>query len=283
MTKRLILTALALCLLGAADSMPRRIVSVIPATTEMIFAMGAGSRLVAVGTFDKFPPEAMKLPKVGALLNPDTERILSLRPDLVIVYATQTELKRSLDRASIPYYSYQHRAMPDIMATIRSLGARIGFAAQAEALASSMERDLAQVRARVAGRKRPRTLLVFERDPSTLQNTYASGGYGFLADLLDVAGGDNVFGDINKQAVQASAEMILTRRPDAIIELRYGDNARPADPARDLKVWSPLGAVPAVKSKRIQVLVGDQFVVPGPRIVDAARQLARALHPEARW
>jgi iron complex transport system substrate-binding protein len=283
--KRLVLVATALCLVigAAADPMPRRIVSVIPATTEMIFAMGAGSRLVAVGSFDKFPPDAVTLPKVGALLNPDTERILSLRPDLVIVYGTQTELKRSLDRASIPYYSYQHRAMPDIMATIRSLGSRIGFAAQAEALASGIERDLAQVRTRVAGRKRPRTLLVFERDPSTLQNIYASGGYGFLADLLDVAGGDNVFGDINKQAVQASAEMILARRPDVIIELRYGDNARLADPARDLETWSPLGAVPAVRTKHIHVLVGDQFVVPGPRIVEAARELGRALHPEARW
>jgi len=284
-SKRFGLAAIAVCVLlgAAADPMPQRVISVIPATTEMIFAMGAGSRLVAVGSFDKFPPEAVKVPKVGALLNPDTERILSLRPDLVIVYSTQTELKRSLDRASIPYYSYQHRAMPDIMATIRSLGIRIGFAAQAEALASRMERDLAQVRASVAGRKRPRTLLVFERDPSSLQNIYASGGYGFLADLLDVAGGDNVFGDINKQAVQASSEMILARRPDVIIELRYGDNAGRSDPARDLKAWSPLGSVPAVKAKRIHVLVGDQFVVPGPRIVVAARELGRALHPDARW
>jgi iron complex transport system substrate-binding protein len=225
----------------------------------------------------------MKLPKVGALLNPDIERILSLRPDLVIVYGTQTELKRSLDRASISYYSYQHRAMPDITATIRSLGMRIGFAAQAEALASRMERDLAQVRASVAGRKRPRTLLVFERDPASLQNIYASGGYGFLADLLDAAGGENIFRDINKQAVQASSEMILTRRPEVIIELRYGDRATPSDPARDLEAWNSLGSVPAVNTKRMYVLVGDQFVVPGPRIVDAARQLGRVLHPEARW
>lgn len=285
MSKRLALAAIAFCFLlgAAADPVPRRVISVIPATTEMIFAMGAGSRLVAVGSFDKFPPEAMKLSKVGALLNPDTERILSLRPDLVIVYSTQTELKRSLARASIPYYSYQHRAMADIMTTIRSLGARIGFAAQAEALASGMERDLAQVRASVAGRRRPRTLLVFERDPSSLQNVYASGGYGFLADLLDVAGGDNVFADINKQAVPASSEMILARRPEVIIELRYGDNARRSDPARDLKAWSPLGSVPAVKANQIHVLVGDQFVVPGPRIVEAARQLGLVLHPEARW
>ena len=130
MMKRLALLALAACLtLGAAaDAVPRRVVSLIPATTEMIFAMGAGSRLIAVSSYDKYPPEATKLPRVGALLDPDTERILSLHPDLVIVYGTQTELKRSLDRATIPYYSYEHRAMPDIMATIRAVGARIGYA-----------------------------------------------------------------------------------------------------------------------------------------------------------
>ena len=285
MMKRLALLALAACLtLGAAaDAVPRRVVSLIPATTEMIFAMGAGSRLIAVSSYDKYPPEATKLPRVGALLDPDTERILSLHPDLVIVYGTQAELKRSLDRATIPYYSYEHRAMPDIMATIRAVGARIGYGVQANGLASSMEQQLASVRATVAGRPRPRTLLVFERDRTTLQNIYASGGYGFLADLLDVAGGDNIFADVKQQSVQAGTEQILARRPDVIVELRYGESAKNVDPTRDLRAWDSLGSVPAVRTKRIVILVGDQYVVPGPRIVQAARELAQALHPEARW
>ena len=285
MMKRLMLILAAACVaLGAAaDAVPRRVVSIIPAATEMIFAMGAGDRLIAVGSYDTFPPEATKLPRVGALLDPDTERILSMRPDLVIVYATQTELKRSLDRASIPYYAYEHRAMPDIMATVRSIGARLGSVAEANALAASMEQALAGVRAAVAGQRRPRTLLVFERDRSSLQNIYASGGYGFLADLLETAGGDNVFHDLKQQSVQASTEMILARRPEVIIELRYGQSAKNSDPARDLRPWDVLGSVPAVRARRIHVLTGDQYVVPGPRIVDAARELARALHPDARW
>ena len=279
----LILTAACIAIGAAADPAPLRVVSLIPAATEMIFAMGAGNRLIAVSSYDKFPLEATLLPKVGALLDPDTERILALRPDLVILYGTQTELRRSLDRARIPYYTYEHRAMPDIMATIRSIGARIGYVSQANALAASMEQALAGVRTAVAGKRRPRTMLVFERDRSSLQNIYASGGYGFLADLLDIAGGENVFGGVKKQAVQASTEMILASRPDVIIELRYGDNARNIDPARDLRTWSALGSIPAVRNKMIHVLIGDQFVVPGPRIVIAARELGRALHPGAPW
>ena len=95
----------------------------------MLFAMGAGDRLVGVGNYDRFPPEVDKLPRVGGLIDPDIERILSLKPDLVIVYDTQAELKQQLERAGVPFFSYEHRALPDIMETMRALGARIGAGA----------------------------------------------------------------------------------------------------------------------------------------------------------
>jgi iron complex transport system substrate-binding protein len=260
-------------------AVPARIVSLIPATTEMIFAMGAGNRLVGAGNFDRFPPEVEKLPRVGGLIDPDTERILALRPDLVIVYATQTDLRQQLDRAGVPAFLYEHRAMPDIMETIRRLGARIGAAESAERVAAGMERSLADIRTAVAGSPRLRTMLVFGRERGTLRGVFASGGYGFLADLLDVAGSDNVFGDIKQQSVQASAEMILTRRPDAIVELRYGDDNRAVNIDQELSAWNALPSLPAVRGHRLYLLVGDEFVVPGPRIVNAARRLAQALHP----
>jgi ABC-type Fe3+-hydroxamate transport system substrate-binding protein len=259
---------------------PRRVVSLIPATTEILFTIGAGDRLVAVGTYDRYPPETERLPKVGGLVDPDAERIMALRPDLVIVYSTQSELRRQLDRARIPYYVYEHRALPDIPDTIRTLGRRLGLATAGETAASNLERSLAKVRSAVAGRPRPRTMLVFGRDPGSLRNVYASGGYGFLADLLDVAGGENLFGDVPRQSVQASTEMILARRPDVIIELRYGDGLATAQVPEELRAWDTLTSVPAVKSRRVHVLVGDEFVVPGPRIVLAAESLARTLHPD---
>jgi iron complex transport system substrate-binding protein len=265
----------------APTAVPARIVSLIPATTEMIFAMGAGNRLVGAGNFDRFPPEVEKLPRVGGLIDPDTERILALRPDLVIVYATQTELRQRLDRAGVPAFLYEHRAMPDIMETVRRLGARIGAAESAERVAAGMERSLAEIRKAVAGRPRLRTMLVFGRERGTLRGVFASGGYGFLADLLDVAGSDNVFGDIKQQSVQASTEMILTRRPDAIVELRYGDDNRAVNIDQELSAWNALPSLPSVRAHRLYLLVGDEFVVPGPRIVNAARRLALALHPGA--
>jgi iron complex transport system substrate-binding protein len=255
-------------------------VSIIPAVTEMIFAMGDGARITGVSSFDRFPPEVSRITRVGALLDPDVERILSLRPDLVILYNTQTELKQRLDRARIPYYSYEHRTLADITTTIRAIGARIGSEPRAERLASDIERKIAAIRSSVSKLPRPRTLLVFEREGSSLRNIFATGGYGFIHDMLDAAGGDDVFGDIARQSVQATSELILSRRPEVIVELRYGDNVKVADIPREMQAWNALSSLPAVKNHRVHVLVGDEYVVPGPRVADAVQRLARTLHPE---
>jgi cobalamin transport system substrate-binding protein len=259
---------------------PERIVSLIPAVTEMIYAMGDGARVAAVSNYDHFPAEVARLPRVGGLLDPSVERILAIKPDLVIVYATQKELIERLDRAGIPYFSYQHKALPDIMTTVRAIGSRIGSSSQADSVASGMERSLGEIRAKAANLPRPATLLVFERDPASLRNVFASGGYGFLHDMLEIAGGRNVFADVKKQAVQASTEMLIASKPDVIIELLYGDSLKNANIATELRAWDTLASVPAVRAHRVLALTGDEFVVPGPRVVDATRKLARAIHPD---
>ena len=168
----------------AAQSAPTRIISLIPAVSEMLFAIGAGRQVVAVSSFDDYPPEVLKLPRVGALLDPDLERILSLRPDLVIVYESQVDLRRQLERATIPVFVYKHATLADVGATIRQLGTRIGRDEDAGALVRHIDEKLADIQRRVAGRPRPRTLLVFGRDALTLRGIYASGGFGFLEDML---------------------------------------------------------------------------------------------------
>lgn len=277
--RTLVLLLAAVTALSAAEA-PKRIVSLIPAVTEMIFAMGDGARVVGVSSYDRYPPQVASIAKVGGLLDPNVERLLELRPDLVIVYNTQQELKQRLERAAIPIYSYEHRGLPDITETVRSVGARIGSADAANRVASKMEADLSAIRRSVTGRPKPKVLLVFGRDAGSLRNIDASGGYGFLHDMLDIAGGEDMFADIVKQAVQTTTEMILARRPDVIIELRYGDSAKSLDVKRELGAWDALPSVPAVKNHRVYLLIGDEFVVPGPRVVDATRKLAQTLHPK---
>ncbi len=259
-----------------AQTKPSRIISLVPGATEMLFAIGAGPRVVAVSSYDKEPPEVTSLPRVGALIDPDVERILSLKPDLIVVYGSQHDLAQQMGRAGIAHFSYVHGGLPDIFRTIRELSARTGDTEQGERVVKGIEATLADVAKRVAGRPRPKTMIVFGREPGALRNVYASGGYGFLHDVLAIAGGDDVFSDVKRESVQASTELILTRAPEVVVELRADDESAP-DPA----VWQTLASVPAVRNNRIVLLTGSDMVTAGPRIGQATLRLAKALHPEA--
>jgi iron complex transport system substrate-binding protein len=259
-----------------AQSPPQRIISIIPSTTEMLFAMGAGPRVIGVGNFDRYPPEALTRTKVGGLIDPDVERIISLKPDLVVVYRTQSDLQAQLERTRIPLFLYEHAGLADITTTIRDLGTRVGSVKESSALADRIEAEIADVRKRVAGRPRPRTLLVFGRDAETLRGIYASGAVGFLHDMLDAAGGTNVFADVNRQSIQTTSELAVARAPDVIIEIGV-DTA--SSSGRNLRAWDSLPSIPAVRNKRIYQLRGDGMMNPGPRISASVRRVAEVLHP----
>jgi iron complex transport system substrate-binding protein len=271
---------LAAGLLAAAP--PTRIISLVPSVTEIIFALGAGSRVVAVSSYDTYPPEVKALPNVGALIDPNVERILSLKPDLVVIYGSQDDLKQQLAKAGIDVFAYRHAGLAGVTATIRDVGAKIGETNAAGALVGRIERGLDDVRRRVRGRPRPRTLLVFGRERLSLRGMYVSGGVGFLQDMLTVAGGENVFADVATESVQASTEQVIARRPDVIIEVRAANSGFPSgDRDAELRTWNVLGSVPAVRNHRVLFLFDDRIVIPGPRVVEGTLELARALHPDA--
>ena len=256
---------------------PARIVSLIPATTEMLFAVGAGDRVVGVGSFDRFPPDVERIQRVGALLDPDVERILALRPDLVVVYRSQTDLLAQLARAQIPAFVYAHAGLADVTTTIRELGVRVGAGDRANTLAADIERRIDATRKKYAAGRRPKTLVVMGRDALALRGIYASGGIGFIHDMLAAAGGDDVFADEKRQAVQATTELIIARAPEVILELR-ADPIDAATEARELRVWEALASVPAIRNRRVHIIADPRTVIPGPRVADAVEVLARALH-----
>ena len=277
--------AFQICVLAALQAAPppqvRRIVSLVPNVTEMLYAIGAGSRVVAVSSYDTYPPEVKRLPSVGALLDPNVERILSLRPDLVVVYGSQDDLSRQLARAGIAVFPYRHGGLAAVAATTRQLGLRLDMPRQAEAVAQRIEAGLDDIRRRTQRRPKVRTLLVFGRERLSLRGIYVSGGTGFLHDMLVAAGGENVFADVTTEAVQASTEQIIARHPDVIVETRAANSAFPAgDSNAERRVWDVLGSIPAVRNGRVHFLFDDRIVVPGPRVVEGTLELARVLHPE---
>ncbi len=258
---------------------PQRIISLVPALTEMLFAIGAGPQVVAVSSYDEFPPQVKSLPRVGALLDPDTERILSLKPDLVITYGSQVDLQTQMTRASVATFDYRHGGLDHIFTTIRELGQRTGHITESQEVVAGIEARVAAVKARVAGRPRPRTLLVFSREARALRNVYVSGGRGFLHDMLVAAGGQDVFEDIGRESLQATTETILARAPEVILELRSENLPVSKELDEETEVWSRLAAVPAVRTRRVYFITGQQMTVPGPRVADGIERMAKALHP----
>ena len=259
----------------------RRVVSLVPNVTEMLFAVGAGSQLVGVSSYDDFPPETKTLPRVGALLDPDTERIFSLRPDLVVVYGSQTELEGQFTRAGIRVYPYRHGGVDSILQAIRDVARLTGHPADGDRVVREVRSQLDAVRMRVRGRRRPRTMLVIGRDAGTLRGVYVSGGVGFLHELLDIGGGEDVFGDIKREGAQPSNETMIVRAPEVIIELHPGDQPRADALEKERASWNLLASVPAVRTGRVHLLYGGYLLAAGPRIGRAAETIARVLHPDS--
>jgi iron complex transport system substrate-binding protein len=260
----------------SAQIRPTRIISVVPAATEILFALGAGPRVVAVSSFDHEPPDVNQLPRVGALMDPDVERILSLKPDLIVIYGSQHDLAQQMSRAGIPQFAFVHGGVSDILTTITALGERTDTRDAAKRLVASIRSRLDAISARVAGKPRPRTLIVFGRDPGALRNLYASGGIGFLHDMIEAAGGADVFADVKRESVQATSETLITRAPEVIIEIRASDEAVP-----NPDDWNALPSIPAVRQHRVVALIGTELVTAGPRVATATERIARAIHPEA--
>ena len=175
-------------------------------------------------------------------------------------------------------FLYQHAGLPDITTTIRQLGARIGNIKESNALADRIEAEIADVRKRVAGRPRPRTLLVFGRDAETLRGIYASGAIGFLHDMLEAAGGRTSLPTSSARAFRRRASLRLRARPTSSSKLASTPRARAAAiSARGNRCrrFRPCG------TRRIYQLRGDGMMNPGPRISASVRRVAEVLHPEA--
>jgi iron complex transport system substrate-binding protein len=264
-----------------AQGKSSRIISLVPALTEMLFAIGAGSQVVGVSSFDQFPPEVSRLPRLGALLDPDIERILSLRPTLVAIYGSQTELQEQFARAGIGTYVYRHGGIETIYRSMRELGDATGHRPQADRVVRDLQARVEAVRTRVRGREKPKVLLVIGRQPGTLREIYVSGGVGFLHEMLDIAGGRNVFADVTRESAQPSQEAILARAPDLVVEVHAEGMFKTSSVDKERAVWAPLSSLPAVRNNRVHVLLGQYLVVPGPRFAEAAETLARTIHPGA--
>jgi ABC-type Fe3+-hydroxamate transport system substrate-binding protein len=238
---------------------PRRIVSLIPAVTAMLLALDARAELVGRTDFDTLPA-VRDLPSVGNGLLPDLERLLTLRPDLVIRFHGMQDpvTGPGLDARGIPHLGVRPDRIADVREILLLVGRVTRREARARELAAQLDREVADVRARVSGRAPVRAAYVLGGDPP-----YVAGPGPFLAELLDIAGAENVFADLDQLYAPVSVEEVLVRAPDVLVV------------GRGTAVSERLRA-------RARVLeLSPDVESPSLRIGQSARELAAGLHPEA--
>ncbi len=249
---------------------PSRIVSLAPNLTEIVFAVGAGDRLIADTSFCDFPPEAVTKTHIGDTQRPDLERLIALKPDLVLV-STSSQLESIFERLAelrIPTFVSNPRDLDGVIASAERVGDLVGEARAGASLAEGLRARAKNVAARVAGLAPPKVFVVVGEDP-----LITSGQGTFVDDLVRRAGGDSISGDQRVEWPQFSAETVVARAPDVIVF--------PGDAHGVPTVPSSLSATPAVRTGRIVRIDGDLMTRPGPRLVDGLEQLAAELHPEA--
>lgn len=247
---------------------PERIVSLAPSVTEILFALGLDARIVGVSTADDYPPEKVRSkPRVGGL-QLDVERIVGLRPDLIVGVAS---LQRGqLDRLvamGLLVLAVDARSLADIYAQIGTIGLVTGQDRAARRLIESMRSHELLVTAAVRGRPRPRVYVEIWGEP-----LMTAGGGTFVDDLIRLAGGRNIFADLGGWP-QVNAEAIILRDPEVIL-LTYPNRSQVL--AR--RAWRQ---VAAIRSGRVAEVESVLVSRPGPRIAEGLEQVARILHVEA--
>jgi ABC-type Fe3+-hydroxamate transport system substrate-binding protein len=238
-----------------------RIVSLNPAATELLFAIGAGSDVVGRTAWCDYPPEAKAVPSLGDGINPNLEAIVARKPDLVLLYTSgqNAEAARRLANLGIPALRFRTDSLSDVPRLARVFGRLTGREPAADSVARSFEADLASATVPAPARRPTVFLLVWDQPPMTV------GQGSFLTELIERAGGENVFADVASSSAPVSIEAVAARNPDVILLL---GNEPPAFAERP--EWQ---VVRAVREQRFVRADGSEFSRPSPRAPQAIRRL----------
>ena len=242
---------------------PQRIISLKPNLTEILFALDAGARVVGVTTHCLWPEAATRLPKVGGYAFPDLERILALKPDLIVTNKESGNPRfiALLQEARIPVLVLETRTIGDIYTTIETLGTLLKKSNQAHTLVGDIKKRFAVIHSQ-QHKPAPRTLVVIQRHPLMVVGTHS-----FISEILTQTGIHNVVPEGRSAYPTISIEEVIAWQPEVIIDI---------DPNSTPETWQDYQSVPAVRNRQVFSLSPNIFR-PGPRIALAAEMIANAL------
>jgi iron complex transport system substrate-binding protein len=263
----------------APSGPPRRIVSMAPNLTEILFELGLGDRVVGVTRYCTHPPEAAERPKIGGQLDPNFEAVVSLRPDLIVMLREQAALEDSFATLRIPTLAVADNSLPEIFAAIQRIGAACGVQTRAEEIVGRMRRRVERIRQATANRSSPRVLIVIDRTQGTghIEDAYIAGDDGYFDRLIHLAGGRNAYRGPSVAYPVVSPEGLIHLDPEVIID--FSATVGEEDQADErLADWQSLDRIAAVRAGRVYAVGGGGQLLPGPRTVDLLENLARCVH-----
>lgn len=272
-----------LALTASLMAAPQRIISTGPGITEILFALGAGSRVVGVTQYCNYPPEARRIARIGTWMTPNFEAILAQRPDLVIVQKTAIHDDKKFRALSLNTITVDLSSIADIETSTLAIGKAIGSEARATQLVANIRRELETTRKLVADKPQLRVMFVAGRTPGTLEGVIVAGARSYLTEVMEMAGGRSAFADLPMAYGKVGHEQILARDPEIIIDMGEHAEAEGITEAQrkfELGLWSKYSTLSAVKNNRIHIVASDLYVHPGPRVIELAREFVRLLHPE---
>ncbi|MGQ9794847.1 ABC transporter substrate-binding protein [Desulfosoma sp.] len=253
---------------------PQRVVTLAPSLTEMVFALGSGHRVVGVSQYSNYPAEVQALTKVGSYVHPDVEKIVALKPDLVLAIkdGNPREVVEKLEQVGIPVYAVNPKTLRQVMETLLALGNVLHAQERAEALVADMARRLQSVDDAIKNvTYRPGVFFQIGVSPIVSVGTET-----FAHELIVRAGGRNVAEGPDPYP-RFTLEQVMTLRPDTII-VSSMERAQIFDQVREQ--WLRWSGIPAAAEHRVYLVPSDLFDRPGPRLVDGLELLVRMLHPE---
>ncbi|WP_184139276.1 cobalamin-binding protein [Paraburkholderia atlantica] len=251
----------------------QRVISLAPHVTELLYAAGGGPKMVGAVSYSDYPPEAKQLPRVGDNKALDLERIVALKPDLIVVWRhgnAQHQLER-LRELHVPLFFSEPRRLDDIAVSLTKLGRLLGTSTSADAAAAAYREDIARLRARYANRPVVSVFYqVWDRPLMTLNDEH------MISDVITLCGGRNVFADLQPLVPTVSTEAVLAANPQAIVTAASGAT-QPDTTLPQFDTWRAWPRLAAVANNNLFAIDGDLINRPAPRIAQGARQLCEDL------
>jgi iron complex transport system substrate-binding protein len=274
------LLALSFTLCVTAAEVPRRIVSLSPNVTEMLYGVGALDQIVGISDYCTYPPDVNRLPSVGGWHNPNLEKIAALRPDLVIVDDGQAPfVEDNFRKLGLRVMVVADHTVQDVYAAITSLGHATGHEEAAGKLTAATRSELLRISQKTAALSKPKVVLIVERTPGTLRDLYTATEGGFLAELVTIAGGRIAAPPARRGYGKLSKEDLLAMNPDIILDFIHGVKSRfSSDP---MEAWGEMPELKAVRTHQVHGVNEDYVPHASQRIVQTAALFARMIHPEA--